>query len=128
MVENIFEYATRHKVRFPFKGSISVEDLWDLRVEDLDQIFKTLNTKQKQSQEESLLNVKNKEEELMEVQIAIIKYIVVVKLAEKEAQKKAVENKAKKQKILAIMAARDDKALENLSDEELRRMLEELDK
>ena len=99
MVENIFEYATRHKVRFPFKGSISVEDLWDLRVEDLDQIFKTLNTKQKQSQEESLLNVKNKEEELMEVQIAIIKYIVVVKLAEKEAQKKAVENKAKKQKI-----------------------------
>ncbi len=125
-VENIFEYATRHKVRFPFKGNLSVEDLWDLRVEDLDQIFKTLHTKQKQSQEESLLNTKNKEEELIDIQIAIIKYIVVVKLAEKEAQKKAAENKAKKQKIMAIMAARDEKALENSSDEELRRMLEEL--
>ncbi len=125
-VENIFEYATRHKVRFPFKGNLSVEDLWDLRVEDLDQIFKTLHAKQKQSQEESLLNTKNKEEELIDIQIAIIKYIVVVKLAEKEAQKKAAENKAKKQKIMAIMAARDEKALENSSDEELRRMLEEL--
>ena len=125
-VENIFEYATRHKVRFPFKGNLSVEDLWDLRVEDLDQIFKTLHAKQKQSQEESLLNTKNKEEELIDIQIAIIKYIVVVKLAEKEAQKKAAENKAKKQKILAIMAARDEKALENSSDEELRRMLEDL--
>lgn len=100
--------------------------MWDLRVEDLDQIFKTLHAKQKQSQEESLLNTKNKEEELIDIQIAIIKYIVVVKLAEKEAQKKAAENKAKKQKIMAIMAARDEKALENSSDEELRRMLEEL--
>lgn len=125
-VENLFEYVVRHKVRFPFKGNLSVEDLWDLRVEDLDQIFKTLNARRKQSQEESLLNTKNKEEELIDIQISIIKYIVVVKLAEKEAQKKAAENKEKKQKILAIMAARDEKALENSSDEELRKMLEEL--
>ena len=92
-VENIFEYAVRHKVRFPFKGNLSVEDLWDLRVEDLDQIFKTLNAQRKKSQEESLLNTKNKEEELIDIKISIIKYIVAVKLAEKEAQKKAAENK-----------------------------------
>ena len=125
-VENIFEYAVRHKVRFPFKGNLSVEDLWDLRVEDLDQIFKTLNAQRKKSQEESLLNTKNKEEELIDIKISIIKHIVAVKLAEKEAQKKAAENKEKKQKIMAIMAARDEKALENSSDEELRKMLEEL--
>lgn len=126
-VENIFEYATRNKIRFPYKGSVSVEDLWDLSVTELDKVFKTLNSQRKQSQEESLLNTKSKEDEIVDVQIAIVKHIVAVKLAEKEAREKAAENKAKKQKIMAIMAARDEKALENASDEDLQKMLAELD-
>lgn len=125
-VENIFEYATRNKVRFPYKGSVSVEDLWDLSVTELDKVFKTLNSQRKQSQEESLLNTKSKEDEIVNVQIAIVKHIVGVKLAEKEAREKTAENRAKKQKIMAIMAARDEKALENASDEDLQKMLAEL--
>lgn len=126
-VENIFEYATRNKVRFPYKGSVSVEDLWDLSVTELDKVFKTLNSQRKQSHEESLLNTKSKEDEIVDVQIVIVKHIVAVKLAEKETREKAAENKAKKQKIMAIMAARDEKALENASDEDLQKMLAELD-
>lgn len=126
-VENIFEYATRNKVRFPYKGSVSVEDLWDLSVTELDKVFKTLNSQSRQSQEESLLNTKSKEDEIIDIQIDIVKHIVTVKLAEKEAREKAAENKAKKQKIMAIMAARDEKALENASDEDLQKMLAELD-
>ena len=90
-------------------------------------MFKTLNSQRKQSQEESLLNTKSKEDEIVDVQIAIVKHIVAVKLAEKEAREKATENKAKRQKIMAIMAARDEKALENASDEDLQKMLSELD-
>lgn len=126
-VENIFEYATRNKMRFPYKGSVSVEDLWDLSVTELDKVFKTLNSQRKQSQEESLLNTKSKEDEIVDIQIAIVKHIVAVKLEEKEAREKAAENKAKKQKIMAIMAARDEKALENASNEDLQKMLAKLD-
>jgi len=50
----------------------------------------------------------------------------LLNIGQKEAMKKAAENKEKKQKILAVLAARDDKALEQASDEELKRMLEEL--
>ena len=42
ITENIFEYATKNRLRFPYKGSQSVEDLWALSVEELDKLFKTL--------------------------------------------------------------------------------------
>lgn len=126
MAENIFEYAVRNKMRFPFKGSISVEDLWDLSVTDLDKIFKTLNSQMKQSQEESLLNTKSKEDEVVDIQIKIVKHIVKVKLDEKTAKEKAAENRAKKQKLMAIMAAKQDEALQNSSIEDLQKMLDEL--
>lgn len=126
MVENIFEYATRNKVRFSFRGMISVEDLWDLSLTNLDSIYKELNKQSKQSEEESLLNIKTQEDELLNVQIEIVKHIVSVKLAEKEAREKASAKKAQKQKIMSIIAAKQDEALQNSSIDDLQKMLDEL--
>lgn len=127
MSKNMFEVATRTKMRFPFKGMISVEDLWDLSVQNLDKVFKALNSQRKESQEESLLNVKSSEDEVLDTQIAIVKYIVGVKLEEQAARVKAAENKEKKQKIMALMAKKDDEAMENMSKEELQKLLDELE-
>ena len=126
-VENIFEYATRNKVRFSFRGLISVEDLWDLSLTILDSIYKELNKQSKQSEEESLLNIKTQEDELLNVQIEIVKHIVSVKLVEKEAREKASAKKAQKQKIMSIIAAKQDEALQNSSIDDLQKMLDELD-
>lgn len=123
---NIFEYATRNKVRFSYKGMISVEDLWDLGVTELDKIYKALNSQVKQSQEESLLATKSEGDEVLDIQIEIVKYIVYVKLAEKEALAKAADKKAQKQKIMAIIAKKQDESLENASVEDLEKMLAEL--
>lgn len=125
-VNNIFEYAVRNKVRFPFKGLISVEDLWDLSVTNLDSIYKTLNKQIKQSEEESLLTAKTNIDTELEVQIAIVKHIVSVKLAEQEAREKAAAKKAQKQKIMSIIATKEDEALKNTSVEDLKKMLDEL--
>lgn len=124
----LFIWATRNKVRFQYKGNIGVEDLWDLSPQNLDNIFKELNAKAKQSKEESLLSTKSKEDEVLSNQIEIIKYIVNVKLEEKAAREKAVENKEKVQKLLDIKARREEAALENISDEELERQIRELSK
>ena len=126
-VENIFEYATRNKVRFSFRGLISVEDLWDLSLNNLDSIYKDLKKQSKQSEEESLLNIKTQEDEFLNVQIEIVKYIVSVKLTEKEAREKATAKKAQKQKIMSIIAAKQDEALQNSSIDDLQKMLDELD-
>ena len=127
MSKNMFEVATREKMRFPFKGMISVEDLWDLSVQNLDKVFKTLNSQRKEAQEESLLNVKSSADEVLDTQIEIVKYIFNVKLEEQAARAKAAENKEKKQKIMALMAKKDDEAMENMSKEDLQKLLDELE-
>ena len=124
--EKMFEMAIRNKMRFPFKGLISVEDLWDLSVTNLDLIFKTLNSQLKQVKEESLLNVKTQQDQELDMKIEIIKYIVNVKLEEENLRLKAKEQKEQKQKILEILATKQDADLQNKSIEELTAMLNEL--
>lgn len=123
---NMFEVATRNKMRFPYKGQISVEDMWDLSLSALDSVFKALNSQMKQVKEESLLSTKSKADETLELQIEIVKYIVSVKLAEKEAREKAVEKSVQRQKIMEIMAKKQDESLESASMEDLQEMLAEL--
>ena len=123
---NIFEYAVRNKVRFPFKGMISVEDLWDLSLPNLDSIYKTLNKQIKQSEEESLLSTKTNVDTELEVQIAIVKHIVSVKLEEQKEREKVAAKKAQKQKIMSIIASKEEEALHNSSVEDLKKMLDEL--
>lgn len=123
---NMFEVATRNKIRWAYKGSISVEDLWELSVTELDSVFKTLNSQVKQAKEESLLSSKSEEDTVLELQIEIVKYIVSVKLEEKEASMKNKTNKEQKQKIMQIIASKQDESLKNSSIEDLEKMLNEL--
>ncbi len=121
--EKMFETAVRSKMRFPYKGQLSVEDLWDLNVNALDDVFKSLNVKVKATQEESLLQTRSKESEELSIQIEIVKYIVSVKLAEAKAREEAKEAAAKKQHILSILADKQEDDLRGKSIEELQQML-----
>ena len=123
---NLFEVATRNNYQFPFRGLINVIDLWDLSLTNLDSVFKILNAEVKKSEEESLLNTKSKEDEELSNKIEIVKYIVGVKLVEKEAKEDEKKNREMKQRLLAIKAKRQNEALENLSDEDLDRAIAEL--
>lgn len=125
--EELFIKASRRKIRFPYKGSVSTEDLWDLPVTELDGIYKSLNAKAKLANEESLLETKTDGDEELTLQIEIIKYIVSVKLEEKKEAERAKERKEQKQKIMSILASKQDEALQGKSVEELKRMLEELE-
>lgn len=126
MSENIFEYAVENKIRFPYRGQVSVEDLYDLNVTELDSIYKALKREAKKADEESLLEVKSEEDVVLSVKVEIIKHIVEKKLAQIEARKKVAENREKKQKILSILAEKQDASLHEKSVEELEAMLADL--
>ena len=127
MTNNLFEMATRKKFRFPFKGMISVEDLWDLSVQNLDTVFKALNAEVKQAKEESLLTTKSTEEAILDAKIEIVKHIVNVKLEEAEQRTKAAEKREQKRRLQELIATKQDEALQGKSVEELQAMLSALD-
>lgn len=123
---NKFEVAVRNKYRFPYKGMISVEDLWDLSLTSLDSVYKTLNSEKKQSEEDSLMSTKDEKTTELQNKIDIVKYIYSEKVAEREKKRMETENKAKKQRIMEILANKQNAALENMSEEELKAMLESM--
>ena len=122
----MFEEAIRDKYRFPYNGVISVEDLYDLSVENLDIIYKDLKSVLKEKTEDSLLDVKTKRDKQLDNKIEIIKYIVTTKQAEAKALLDSAEKGIKKQKILEILQAKQDENLKNMSEDELKKMVDEL--
>lgn len=124
-MEKLFEKASKLKIRFNYRGLITTEDLWDLDVKALDYIYKQLMSAKKDSEIESLLE-ENKANPILELQIEIVKYIFSVKVEERKAAELRAENAAKKQKILAILARKQDAELENKSTEELEKLIADL--
>ena len=124
---NIFEMAEKMKFRYPFKGMINSEDLWDLSPKDLNSIFKTLNSELKKVKEESLLEVKTQEDQILDIKIEIVKYIFNVKREEEQKRVKAKELKEKKQRLMEILANKQDQDLLNKSSEDIQKMIDELE-
>jgi len=122
----MFEKAARGKLRFNYRGFCSVEDLWDLSLEALDAIYKTLNAKNKAQNEDSLLEIKKGECDVLSLQIAIVKHIVMVRLQEQKNREDLAAKAARKQQLLAIMAEKQDADLRNLSMDDLVKLVNEL--
>lgn len=122
----MFEQAVRMKLRFPYKGLCDVEDLWDLKVTELDSIYKVLNAQLKSAKEESLLATRTIADKQLMLQVEIVKHIVEVKVQEAEAKKTAVEKAQTKRRLTEILATKQDAALMEKTPEELQTMIGEL--
>ena len=122
---SIFEKALRKKLRIATnRGECDVENLWDLTVEELNEIYGCLSS-QVESEKKSLLETKETDS-TAELAVEIVKHIVLTKVDEAKAAEKAEENKAMKQRILAIIAGKKTEELEGKSIEELNEMLNNL--
>lgn len=126
----LFEMASQFKFRYPYKGLITTEDLWDLSMPQLDTVYKALNKELNVTQEDGLIVTKTADEGVkaneLRNKLEIVKYIFNSKQQATELQRMAAENAAKKQHILSILKQKKENALQNMSEEELTQMLNEL--
>jgi len=79
----------------------------------------------KVEQEESLLDP-NEAPPVLELQVAILRHVVGVKLAEVAAAEQETARRQKKDRILSILASKQDESLIACSEEELAKMLEDI--
>ena len=125
--ENLFEMATRSKLRFPStKGELSVEDLWDLSDKDLDVVYKNLKDQEVKSSEESLLDDANVDPKLTAA-IGIVRYIFTTKRKEKLAEKERINKKLTQRNYIDALSKKQDEAIEKMSEAELRAMIDSLE-
>ena len=130
----MFEKATQLKLRFEtVKGSISVEDLWDLPLTsknqfDLDSVAKGISKALKEVSEESFVtpNVNSEEHKEFSLKLDIVKHIIALKLKDLEDKKLAALKKDKKDHILRLIKQKQDEAFSNKSIEELEAELKDL--
>lgn len=123
---NIFEYAAKHKLRFNYKGSISTEDLFDLKLESLDAIYRDLKKTLREVTSDSLLDKPTKDSKELSIKIALIEHIVESRKQESEIKLAKRMNEEYKKRISNLISQKEDEALSNLSIDELRVKLKEL--
>lgn len=133
-MQNIFEYATRNKLRFAsIRGELTVEQLWDvpLRSRDdfnLNVIAKGVSKLNKEISEENFVEtIKTAVHTRCEMAFEIVKCVIETKLAEEAAAKDRAAKKLEKEKLLAILAEKQAGKLSELSERELQKRIAALE-
>lgn len=121
--------ALSKKLRFEYKGLISIDDLFDLSLKELDEIYRKLKKEldeYRQYSADSLMdNDDEKDETSRELQLKIDIVTAVfnhIKSEQEELQRKiALQNQ--KDKILGLIADKENEELSNKSISELKEIL-----
>lgn len=126
-MSNAFENATRKKYRYPSdRGLLNTEQLWDLGLDALNKVWQNLRADMKEASAESLLVTRSDAETEAAEKAEIVKSIFEYKVAMRDRAKKAADTKAEKEKLMAVLERKQTAALENLSVDELQKMISEL--
>lgn len=132
-MENLFEQATRNKLRFEStKGPLSVEQVWDAPLTSrngfsLDDIAKQAKRELDALSEESFVEQVSPLKSVAVLKLEVVKHIISVKLSEKEAASKRAERAELRQQLTQALAEKQSDAIKNMSTEEIQKRLKELE-
>ena len=133
-MNEMFEKLIRAKARFETpQGSLTLEDLFDIPLTsikktnaNLDDIARKLSKQVKESETESFVVKPAKVDAITLLKFEAVKHIIAIRLAENEAAKLAKDNREKKQRLLSLIAQKEDEQLVGQSIDDLKKMVEEL--
>ena len=130
---SIFEQASRLDLHFETnRGNLPTAEMWKLKLQssngfDLDTTAKEVNRKLKEFDEGSFVtNNDSPRKDLLNLQLDILKYIIADKQEKIKSQKEAAEKAAKRERLLSILADKQDEELKGMTKEEIQAQLEAL--
>jgi hypothetical protein len=120
----MYKLASQNKLRVSTnRGALSVEQLWDLPLTELDTLAVSLETAYKVSGKKSFLVAKSKKDKILKLQFDIVLDILSTKVEAAEVAKDAAGIKEHNQKIMGLIAKKQDDELGELSTSELKKLL-----
>lgn len=127
MESNTLEKALRSKLRFNGKGVYTVEDLYDVPVEKLNEMYMEARAAQKACDDagDSLL-MPNTVDESVGLRVEILRHITMLKIAEREERRLAADRKEEKARLLGLLDRKLHEQDESKSVDELREMINKL--
>lgn len=121
----MYKEALQKKLRFKTnKGMITTEDLFDLSLQNLNTLAIMLDKKISEAPKKSFIEELPAEENDDELCFNIVKDVINIKLKARKDNIDKAQADAQKNRILEILAKRNDEELEKKSTEELRAMLQ----
>ena len=126
----MYKKAAKLKLRFiSSKGQLTVEQLFDLSMTELSSLIKKVNADLKKEtrvdDDLGFLEGKDETESLNSLRFDILKDVYLTKKQERDDAAVDQDRKARRQRIAEIIREKEDKALADLSLEELRKKLDE---
>ena len=124
-----FEQASRMKLRFDTpKGLLSAEDLWDLPLTsakgaNLDDIARGLHIELRSGNDVSFVAPTQRADTTLQLRFDVVKHVIDTRLAENAAATNAAAAREKKQKLLALIEAKEGESLSQMSIDQLRAMV-----
>jgi hypothetical protein len=140
-MENIYKWAARECVKFQSpKGVLSVEDLFRVDLDILDQVYRSLKMQLRDaydsdsllddnsgSEEAQDLRPASKEAQDLRLAIKLVTDVFKTRKEEAELAEKKLKRAKERQKIAEIIAEKEEEDLRSMSIEDLKGLLEESD-
>lgn len=130
---SVFEKASRQKLRFASaRGDLTVEDLWDLPLTsrngfDLNVVAQKANAEVKASGEESFVGESTPASATAVLKLEVVKSVIATKIAERDAEAARKDKRQKRDRLLELLANKEDAALQELTPDQIREQLAALD-
>lgn len=134
MEENLFETATRLKLRFESpRGLLTVEQLWDVPLRGagdftLNEIAKAAHRTHKDLAEENFVDAEAQTPARRKGELAfkIVRHVIEVKLKEEAARQNLEAARREKARLLEILAEKKAGALSALTEAEIQKRIDDL--
>lgn len=126
----MYKLAAQKKLRFACdRGNLTVEQLFDLPLTELDSIARGINTELKGVTEETFIPTAKPDprKAVLQTSLDLLKDVIKTKVDEADEEKAKAERTVKRRKILDAINAKDDAALTSASKASLLKQLAELD-
>ncbi len=121
---NNFKEVSKQKLRISTsKGLLSIEQLWDLSLTELDTLAVSLQEEHEKSGKKSFLTKTTAKDKIAKLKFDVVLEVLIDKNDEAQALSEAKEIKEHNQKIIQLISEKQDESLKGKSIKQLEAML-----